>query len=128
MSIKVRAIDHVVLTVADIDKTIDFYTRVLGMKEETFGGGRKALSFGNQKFNLHQKGREFEPKASHPTPGSIDICLICETPIAQVIDHLKRWNVEVIEGPVPKTGAIGKINSVYVRDPDQNLVELSNYL
>jgi catechol 2,3-dioxygenase-like lactoylglutathione lyase family enzyme len=128
MSIKVRAIDHVVLTVADIDKTIDFYTRVLGMKQETFGSGRKALSFGTQKFNLHQKGREFEPKAAHPTSGSIDICLICETPIAQVIDHLKRWNVEVAEGPVQRTGAVGKINSVYVRDPDQNLVELSNYL
>lgn len=81
--------------------------------------------FGNQKFNLHQEGREFEPKASHPSPGSIDICLICETPIAQVIDHLKRCNVEVIEGPAQKTGAAGKINSVYIRDPDQNLVELT---
>lgn len=128
MSIGVTAIDHLVLTVADIDRTIDFYTRVLGMSEETFGAGRKALRFGRQKFNLHQTGREFEPKAERPTPGSVDLCLICEMPVEAIARHLETLGVPVLEGPVERTGAIGKIRSVYIRDPDLNLIELANYL
>ncbi|XP_078371112.1 glyoxalase domain-containing protein 5-like isoform X1 [Oculina patagonica] len=120
-------IDHIVLTVASIESTVKFYTQVLGMDEITFGHGRKALSFGKQKFNLHQKGKEFEPKAENPTPGSIDICLITETPISSVIAHLKSLEVEIEEGPVQRTGAQGPILSVYFRDPDKNLIEVSNY-
>ena len=115
------------LTVEDIDATVRFYTQVLGMDEVTFGQGRKALSFGNQKFNLHQKGKEFEPKAANPTPGAIDICLVTETPIQSVTEHLKRLDVTVEEGPVQRTGALGPITSVYFRDPDKNLIEVSNY-
>lgn len=128
MTIGVTAIDHIVLTVADIDRTVDFYTRVLGMREETFGAGRKALRFGRQKFNLHQKGREFEPKAEVPTPGSVDLCLICEMPVDAIAEHLSNHQVPVVEGPVERTGATGKIRSVYIRDPDFNLIELANYL
>ena len=120
-------IDHLVLTVESVESTVKFYTRVLGMKEITFGQGRKALSFGNQKFNLHQKGKEFEPRAANPTPGSIDICLVTDTPILSVIAHLKSLAVEVEEGPVQRTGAQGPIMSVYFRDPDRNLIEVSNY-
>ena len=115
------------LTVANVESTIKFYTQVLGMDEITFGQGRKALSFGNQKFNLHQKGNEFEPKASNPTPGSIDICLITGMRISSVIEHLKSLGVQVEEGPVQRTGAQGAIMSVYFRDPDRNLIEVSNY-
>jgi len=97
------------------------------MEETTFGQGRKALSFGNQKFNLHQKGNEFEPKAANPTPGSIDICLVTDTPISSVITHLKNLEVKIEEGPVERTGAQGPITSVYFRDPDRNLIEVSNY-
>lgn len=124
----VSAIDHLVLTVDNIQNTLQFYTKVLGMKEITFGqAGRKALSFGNQKFNLHEKGKEFEPKAKLPTPGAIDVCLITETPIQQVIDHLQQCKVFIEEGPVMRTGAQGAISSVYFRDPDGNLIEVSNY-
>jgi catechol 2,3-dioxygenase-like lactoylglutathione lyase family enzyme len=120
-------IDHIVLTVRDIDATCTFYSRVLGMVVTTFGGGRKALVFGGQKINLHQAGREFEPKARAPTPGSADFCLISAIPLSQVIAHLTRCDVAIIEGPVPKTGARGPIQSVYFRDPDFNLVEVSTY-
>jgi catechol 2,3-dioxygenase-like lactoylglutathione lyase family enzyme len=120
-------IDHVVLTVQSIDATCAFYARVLGMRPLTFAGNRKALAFGRQKFNLHEAGREFEPKAARPTPGSIDLCLITSTPLDDVVAHLRRCNVEIIEGPVAKTGATGPIRSVYFRDPDQNLIEVSNY-
>lgn len=120
-------IDHLVLTVDSIDTTIQFYESVLGMRIETFGEGRKALSFGRQKFNLHQKGKEFLPKAIHPTPGAIDICLISTTPLDEVVRHLKSMNVEIEEGPVQRTGATGPIKSVYFRDPDMNLIEISNY-
>lgn len=120
-------IDHIVLTVKDIDATVKFYTQVLGMDKITFGQGRKALAFGNQKFNLHQKGKEFEPKAANPTPGAIDICLITDTPVQSVIEHLARLDVTVEEGPVQRTGAQGPIMSVYFRDPDENLIEVSNY-
>ena len=121
-------LDHLVLTVADIEKTVDFYTRVLGMQLVTFGEGRKALTFGNQKINLHQAGREFEPKAERPTPGSADLCFIVATQLERVIAHLETQGVSIIEGPVQRTGATDPIRSVYLRDPDQNLIELSNPL
>jgi len=119
-------LDHLVLTVADIEKTVDFYTRVLGMQLVTFGEGRKALAFGNQKINLHQAGHEFEPKAERPIPGSADLCFIVATPLDRVIAHLEAQGVAIVEGPVQRTGATGRIRSVYVRDPDLNLIELSN--
>jgi catechol 2,3-dioxygenase-like lactoylglutathione lyase family enzyme len=121
-------LDHIVLTVADIDTTIAFYTRVLGFNVVTFGEGRKALTFGRQKFNLHQQGKEFEPKAKAPTPGAIDLCLIASTPLDQVIEELNALGVLIEEGPVDRTGATGPIRSVYLRDPDQNLIEISNYV
>lgn len=127
MSIVIDRLDHAVLTVRDIDATCDFYSRVLGMEAITFGEGRTALRFGNQKFNLHQAGREFEPKAGRPTPGSADFCLITTTPMAQVIEHVRRCGVKIEEGPVARTGAAGPIESVYFRDPDDNLVEVSRY-
>jgi catechol 2,3-dioxygenase-like lactoylglutathione lyase family enzyme len=120
-------IDHIVLTVRDIDATCAFYSRVLGMDVTTFGAGRKALVFGGQKINLHQAGREFEPKAHAPTPGSADFCLISAIPLPQVIAHLESCGVTIVEGPVPKAGARGAILSVYFRDPDFNLVEISTY-
>ncbi|MDQ8144133.1 VOC family protein [Chryseobacterium sp. CFS15] len=124
---QIKNIDHLVLTVADINKTIDFYTNILGFEVVTFGNNRKALTFGNQKINLHQKGKEFEPKAEHPTTGSADLCFISETDIDDVLKELKQKNIEIIEGVVERTGAIGKIKSVYFRDPDLNLIEISNY-
>lgn len=119
-------LDHLVLTVRSIPRSIDFYVRVLGMSEVSFAGGRKALSFGLQKINLHESGREFEPKAQVPTPGSADLCFITKMPILEVMGHLKRSGVAVLEGPVPRTGACGTIVSVYFRDPDGNLIEVSN--
>ncbi|MBV8327682.1 VOC family protein [Chryseobacterium sp.] len=124
---QINNIDHIVLTVADIDKTIEFYTKIMGFEVITFGGYRKALAFGNQKINLHQKGKEFEPKAQSPTCGSADLCFISQTDIYDVLEELKQKNVEIIEGIVDRTGALGKIRSVYFRDPDQNLIEVSNY-
>lgn len=125
---KISRIDHIVLTVKSIDVTTEFYERALGMEVVTFGEGRKALSFGEQKFNLHEAGKEFEPKANKPTPGSIDICLITETAINEVIDELRLAGVSLIEGPVRRTGASGSIISIYFRDPDLNLIEVSNYI
>jgi catechol 2,3-dioxygenase-like lactoylglutathione lyase family enzyme len=125
--IKLDRIDHVVLTVFDLDRTIDFYSRVLGMEPVSFAGGRRGLSFGRQKLNLHQAGREFEPKALKPAPGAIDLCFISQTPLAHVIESLKAHGVAIIAGPVDKTGAMGPIKSVYFRDPDGNLIEVSNY-
>jgi catechol 2,3-dioxygenase-like lactoylglutathione lyase family enzyme len=125
---KIERLDHLVLTVADIAKTCEFYEKVLGMETVTFGAGRKALSFGQQKINLHQAGKEFEPKAVKPTPGSGDLCFITSTPVAAVIVHLKKAGVAIEEGPVPRTGATGPIQSVYFRDPDGNLIEVSNYV
>lgn len=129
MQFAIERIDHVVLTVKDVDATCAFYTRVLGMRIETFGEGTKrtALAFGKQKFNLHQAGNEFEPKALKPTPGSADLCLITLTPLGDVIAHLKDCGVTIEEGPVMRTGATGHIRSVYIRDPDQNLIEIANY-
>ncbi|PIF46144.1 catechol 2,3-dioxygenase-like lactoylglutathione lyase family enzyme [Chryseobacterium sp. 52] len=124
---EIQNIDHIVLTVADIDKTVEFYTHILGFKTVIFGEGRKALTFGNQKINLHQKGHEFEPKAEQPTCGSADLCFIAGTDIHKVLEELKQKNIEIIEGIVERTGAMGKIRSVYFRDPDMNLIEVSNY-
>ncbi|HAY3508762.1 MULTISPECIES: VOC family protein [Elizabethkingia] len=125
---RITSIDHIVLTVADIEKTVQFYTEVLGFELVTFGDNRKALRFGNQKINLHQKGHEFEPKALYPTPGSADICFITETNVEDVLKELQAKNIQITEGIVERTGALGKIRSVYLRDPDSNLIELSNYL
>ncbi len=127
MPIDIDRIDHVVLTVFDLQRTLDFYSQVLGMEPVTFAGGRRGLAFGRQKFNLHQAGREFEPKALKPVPGAIDLCLIASTPLDEVVAELKSHDVAIIEGPVPKTGALGPMTSVYFRDPDGNLVEVSNY-
>jgi catechol 2,3-dioxygenase-like lactoylglutathione lyase family enzyme len=125
--ITIERLDHLVLTVADIDRSCDFYERVLGFAVVTFGEGRKALQFGAQKFNLHQQGREFEPKAARPTPGSADLCLITEMPIAGVQEELAAAGVPIEEGPVDRTGALGPIRSVYIRDPDRNLIEIATY-
>jgi catechol 2,3-dioxygenase-like lactoylglutathione lyase family enzyme len=124
---KILHIDHFVLTVADIQKTCHFYNTVLGMEVITFGEGRKALGFGRNKINLHQSGKEFEPKALHATPGSGDFCLITEEPIERVIQHLEACGIVIEAGPVAKIGAAGPMTSVYFRDPDGNLVEISNY-
>jgi catechol 2,3-dioxygenase-like lactoylglutathione lyase family enzyme len=123
----VDRIDHVVMTVTDLDATCDFYTRVLGMRVVTFAGGRKALAFGRQKINLHVAGREFEPKADRPTPGSVDLCLITTVPLDAVQAQLAACNVPIVEGPVDKTGAMGPIRSVDFRDPDRNLLDVSTY-
>ena len=125
---KIDSIDHLVLTVKSIEATCEFYAKALGMQVVTFGEGRKALAFGSQKINLHQQGQEFEPKADRPTPGSGDICLITSIPLAEVIAHLNACRVEIIDGPVKRTGAIGTLLSVYFRDPDLNLIEVSNYM
>jgi catechol 2,3-dioxygenase-like lactoylglutathione lyase family enzyme len=127
MTVTIDRIDHIVLTVFDLDRTIDFYRRVLGMEPVTFAGGRRGLAFGRQKLNLHQAGRELEPRALRPAPGAIDLCFISETPLAQVIAQLEAEGVVIIEGPVDKTGALGPMKSVYFRDPDGNLLEVSNY-
>jgi catechol 2,3-dioxygenase-like lactoylglutathione lyase family enzyme len=124
---QISRLDHLVLTVADIDATCRFYEQVMGMQTVTFAGGRKALAFGQQKINLHPHGREFEPKAKTPMPGSADLCFIATTPIDQVLAHLQACGVAALEGPVARTGALGPIISVYFRDPDDNLVEVSNY-
>ena len=118
---------HLVLTVSDIEATCTFYTEVLGMREVSFGENRKALAFGSQKINLHQAGREFEPKAGKPTPGSADLCFVTSTPLPQVIERLRSRGIEIIEGPVQRAGALGPITSIYIRDPDLNLIEIAVY-
>jgi catechol 2,3-dioxygenase-like lactoylglutathione lyase family enzyme len=127
MTIEIDRLDHLVLTVASIEATCDFYARVLGMSVSRFGEGRTALTFGRQKINLHEVGKEFVPRASHATAGSGDICLISATPLDGVVRHLNECGVTIIEGPVAKTGATGPIRSVYFRDPDGNLIEVSEY-
>ena len=124
----VDRLDHLVLTVADIDRTVAFYTGALGMTLTTFGAGRRALSFGTSKINLHQRGREYEPKARTPIPGSADLCLIVDEPLDVVAAELAALGIPLEEGPVERTGARGPIVSVYIRDPDANLIELSNYV
>lgn len=121
-------LDHLVLTVANVDVTCAFYQRVLGMGVVTFGESRKALTFGAQKINLHQHGREFEPKADKPTPGSADLCLIAGVPLAKAQAHVLACGIDIIEGPVQRTGAKGPILSIYFRDPDANLIEVSSYI
>ena len=118
-------LDHLVLTTADETACVRFYIEVLGMTLETFGEGRKAFRFGNQKINLHLKGHEFEPKAQAPTPGALDLCFIAAVPLDDVIARLAEKQVPIVEGPVLRTGATSCIRSVYVRDPDLNLVEIS---
>ncbi|MGF1587837.1 MAG: VOC family protein [Pleurocapsa sp.] len=124
---KIDRIDHFVLTVKNLEATCEFYSQVLGMEVVTFNQGRVALKFGNQKFNLHEVGREIEPRAIKPTPGSADFCLITEDSLLSVIDRLKTCGIEIIEKLVSRNGAIGKIRSIYIRDPDGNLVEISSY-
>lgn len=126
-AIAIDRIDHLVLTVRDLATTCDFYTRVLGMEVIRFGDNRLALQFGQQKLNLHQAGQEFSPYAQHPTPGAIDLCLITTVPLAAVQAHLKRCGVPIEQGIVARTGATGAIASLYIRDPDGNLLEISNY-
>jgi len=111
----------------DIERTVAFYVEVLGMTEQKFGSGRIALSFGTSKINLHQRGREFEPKAAAPTVGSADLCLVVAETLDVLVAHLAAQGIPIEEGPVERTGAQGPIVSVYVRDPDGNLIELSNY-
>lgn len=118
-------LDHLVLTTANKEACIKFYVEVLGMNLETFGQGRIAFKFGNQKINLHEKGKEFEPKAHLPTPGSLDLCFIADRPLDEVIAHVEKLGAKIIEGPVMRTGATSKIRSIYLRDPDQNLIEIS---
>lgn len=127
-SFRIDRIDHLVLTVESIEETIDFYTRILGMEVVTFGAGRMALRFGAHKINLHQRGHEFEPKAAHPAPGSADLCLITTFPIEGVSAHLETNHVAIVEGPVRRTGAVGDLESIYIRDPDGNLIEIANLL
>ncbi|WP_237173420.1 VOC family protein [Paracandidimonas lactea] len=118
-------LDHLVLTTTDEQACIDFYSGLLGMRLETFGGGRKALIFGRQKINIHVKGHEFEPKAHTPVPGALDLCFIASQPLNQVIATLHQRGAHIIEGPVMRTGATGPIRSIYLRDPDLNLIEIS---
>lgn len=121
----IAALDHLVLTTRFLDKCVDFYTRVLEMQVQSFGNGRLALLFGNQKINLHEYGHEFEPKSEKSVPGSLDLCFLVNRPLAQVIEALNAHGIPIIEGPVVRTGACFQIMSVYIRDPDGNLVELS---
>ena len=128
MSVRIDRLDHLVLTVASIEEDCDFYARVLGMHVSRFGEGRTALKFGRQKINLHEVGKEFEPRAARATAGSGDLCLVSATTLDDVIRHLNECQVTIIEGPVAKTGATGPIRSVYFRDPDGNLIEVSEYV
>jgi len=125
--VTLQRLDHFVLTVQDIATTCGFYTRALGMEVVTFGAGRTALRFGQQKINLHEVGKEYKPNAARPTPGSGDLCFLSDRPLAEWINHLRALGVTIEEGPAKKTGALGPIESIYVRDPDRNLVEISNY-
>ncbi|VXB01222.1 conserved hypothetical protein [Bacillus sp. 349Y] len=124
----IERLDHVVLTVKNVEESLRFYTEVLGMEKMTFGNGRKALAFGNQKINLHEYKREFEPKSAHPTPGSADWCFITSLDPDSLPKHLTALGIAIEEGPVTRTGALGPICSIYIRDPDNNLIELSTYI
>jgi len=124
---KLTHLDHIVLTVTDIETTVRFYCDVLGMEKEEFAGGRTSLRFGNQKINLHKAGNEFEPKANKPTPGSADLCFITNTELSEAMEHVRSKGIEIIQGPVERTGATGPLFSFYFKDPDGNLIEVSNY-
>jgi catechol 2,3-dioxygenase-like lactoylglutathione lyase family enzyme len=126
--LSIDRLDHLVLTVASIEASCEFYERVLGMKTVAFGQGRKALAFGRQKINLHLAGREFEPHAERPVPGSADLCFITLAPLDEAMAHVRAQGVEIIVGPVDRTGATGPMRSFYFRDPDSNLIEVSNYV
>ncbi len=128
MKYQIKSLDHLVLTVKDIAKTVEFYTTILEMKKEIFKQNRVALKFGSQKINLHQLGAEFEPKAYNVKEGSADLCFITQTSVTDFKSHIENLGVKVIEGPVKRTGAMGEINSIYVRDPDGNLIEIANYV
>lgn len=122
-------LDHFVLTVTDVDRTVDFYVRGLGMVEEAFGGGRRALRFGRQKINLHPTFEEaILPRAARPGPGTADFCLIADRPLAEVERHLREEGFAIEEGPVSRTGATGPMRSIYLRDPDGNLIEVAKYV
>lgn len=127
-NIHVLSIDHIVLTVKDIQRTMLFYESVLGMEVNYFGEGRVSLKFGKQKINLHEHGKEFEPKAHLPMPGSEDLCLLTDTPIEKAKIFIEKLGVKIIEGPIERTGATGHLVSIYFRDPDKNLIELSNII
>jgi catechol 2,3-dioxygenase-like lactoylglutathione lyase family enzyme len=121
----IQSLDHVVLTVRDLDTTVRFYVEGLGMELREFDEGRKALHFGDQKINLHVAGHEFEPKAAHPVPGSADLCFLTERPLSEISQRLEALGHPIIEGRVPRTGATGPITSIYARDPDGNLIEIA---
>ncbi|MGD1910549.1 MAG: VOC family protein [Rivularia sp. (in: cyanobacteria)] len=123
----IAGIDHLVITVRNIEAACNFYSQVLGMQVVTFGENRKALQFGEQKINLHEAGKEFEPKALYPTSGSADICFISNKPLSQIKNHIISCGIDIISGPVTRTGAIGTIESIYLHDTDGNLIEISNY-
>jgi catechol 2,3-dioxygenase-like lactoylglutathione lyase family enzyme len=125
---KIASLDHLVLTVTDLEATCAFYKMVLGMEVVNFGHGRKALTFGVQKINLHQPGQDLEPRAAKPTPGSSDLCFITVKPLPEVMAHLAACGVAIIQGPVRRLGARGPIESIYFRDPDLNLIEVANYI
>jgi len=125
---KVNKIDHLVLTTSDIEQTINFYTTILGMELISVEGGRKSLRFGTQKINLHEAGQEISPHAKHPLPGSTDLCFITETSIQQVVEHLHSSGITLLEGPTKRIGTTGPLLSIYIQDPDGNLLELSNHL
>ncbi len=123
-----HCLDHLVLTTARLDDCVRFYTEVLGMRLESFGAGRMALHFGDQKINIHELGKEFEPKAAKPTPGSLDLCFIAALPLEGFIAHCAKRSATIVEGPVERTGATSRLRSVYLRDPDGNLIEVSERL
>ena len=124
---EVTRLDHLVLTVSDIEKTTRFYESVLGMRRLDFGEERVALGFGEQKLNLHQLGSEFTPKAEKPTPGSADLCFVTSLRLRSAMEHARANGVDAIEGPVHRTGALGPMRSFYFRDPDSNLIEVCSY-
>ena len=128
ISMQIEKLDHLVLTVRDLEKTCEFYLKVLGMKIITFAGDRKALDFGDGKINLHEAGYEFEPKALKPTPGSADLCFVTRVPLSEIMKNVRHHGLEVIDGPVERSGAKGPVFSIYLRDPDGNLIEISNYI
>ena len=123
---KINSFDHIVITVRNLDETIAFYTKVLGMKEITFSAGRKALAFGAQKINLHKTVDDISPRAQNPLPGSADLCFVTDTPMEQVMAHFLSCGVTPVKGPTTKTGAISSLLSAYIYDPDGNLIEIAN--
>ncbi len=127
-TIMINRLDHIVLTTTNLDACLDFYQRVLKMEVVTFGEQRYALSFGQQKINIHQYGKEFEPKAHLPVPGSLDLCFISDIPLCDVQKQIEQQGIKIIEGPVNRTGATGAIRSIYIRDIDLNLIEISEYI